>query len=135
MRSRFRDLTVALTEARERLGLAQAAVRNAADDAILAHARELADQFIEESELIDDALRTVAAAHRERQRLGAAIVRSGCLHAAKYSLGSTSPTRMACALAVCGHSADPLAQANRHSPARCLQTFDGLADAARSTLG
>ena len=68
VRAEIGDLAVAVTEARAALGSAEQAQREGNDAAILDHARELADQFIEQSQLIDDALATIVAAHAERRR-------------------------------------------------------------------
>ena len=100
-RQTIADLEVGLTEARQRLDLAQAAARDADGEAVLAHARGLADQFVEQSQIIDAALGTIVGAYRARQRLAGEILATGCLHEAKYNR-LECPTTMACALAVAG---------------------------------
>lgn len=85
------DFTVALSEAKQRLVAAEQARRDAGDHATLAHVRSLATRFIEQSERIDRALAEIVDAHAERERLGVAILKTGCLHCAwHHALGDLS---------------------------------------------
>ena len=101
VRAETGDLTVAVTEARERLVVAEQAQRDAADAATLDYARALGEKFVAQSELIDDALRTIVAAHGERAKLRAAILQTGCLHPTRHS-ALDCPTRLHHAVCVAG---------------------------------
>lgn len=73
------DLRAALAEARRRLEEARVAERAERDEADLATAQLLADQFVAESARIDRALADIGEAHRRRSDLRRRIAATGCL--------------------------------------------------------